>query len=173
MTILANRKVAGDLTGKVLIAKQRHRSYDIQGSKFSSHEFSAGDIILVLMHTKKSPSAASWQNPSERVNFFMDGAAQSMPIDGAFDSNWGIVEPEDRLHGASFCFTGKITNTRDFYKQLVEMFGGEFHTSVTSKTTYLVMGDKNSKSTKADKARAAGTILLDEREFMELLRKGL
>lgn len=171
MTILANRKIAGDLTSKVLICKHKHYDYNALVSN-QRKEFHPGDMLLVLAH-EKSTSGASFRSPKETLRFFLDGGPGSLEIDGTFDTNWGIVEPEDRLKGATFVFTGALQNTREYYKRIVEMFGGDFQSTVTGKTKYLVMADKNSQTTKAVKARAQGTILLDERSFMDLIQKGL
>lgn len=167
MTILSNRRAAGDLSGKVIICKRKYHDYS-HGAK----EWQAGDLVIVLSHTKKK-TGAKWNPTLETLKFFSGGAPGSVDIGPDFDMNWGIIEPEDRLKGASFVFTGALQNTREYYKKIVEMFGGEFSSSISSKTSYLVLADPASMSTKAQKARANGTNLLDERAFLNLIQKGL
>ena len=171
MTIYSNRKEADNLTGKVLVCKNRHYDYNSKVGN-STKEWAPGELILILSH-EKNARGASWQGAKEVLHFFLHGVGGTLVIDSAFDANWGLIEPEDILHGASFVFTGALQNTRDYYKCLVEMFGGVFSGSVTSKTKYLVMADKNSMTTKAQKARENGTKLIDEREFLNLLKTSL
>ena len=52
--------------------------------------------------------------------------------------------------------------------EIVEKNGGVVHESCKKDTNFLVMADKNSTSSKAEKARKNGTTMLSEEEFIEM-----
>ena len=70
------------------------------------------------------------------------------------------------LGGKSFCFTGPAQRKRSELWEIVEKNGGVVHESLKNTTDYLVMADKNSTSSKAEKARKNGTTMLSEDEFI-------
>lgn len=73
------------------------------------------------------------------------------------------------LSGQSFVITGTLeTMGRDMAAERIRSLGGTFQTSVAKGTTYLVMGTKAGQS-KADKARALGTEVVDESKLLEIL----
>lgn len=85
------------------------------------------------------------------------------------------VWPEDakqtsgKLAGKSFVITGTLEQmSRDEAADKIRALGGTFQSSVGKGTSYLVMGSKAGQS-KADKARALGTEVIDEAALMELL----
>jgi len=72
------------------------------------------------------------------------------------------------LQGKSFVFTGTMESMgRNEAKAIVESSGGTVHSSVTSKTTYLVAGSE--AGSKLDKARSQGVIILNEENFLKLI----
>lgn len=81
-----------------------------------------------------------------------------------------IIEPEKtvagKLNGKSFCFTGAAQRSRKELSKLVTDNGGIVHDSVKKDTTYLVLADVNSTSSKAVKARKQGTLLITEDDFV-------
>jgi DNA ligase (NAD+) len=77
---------------------------------------------------------------------------------------------ENRLDHMTFVFTGKLNLfTRDEAKEKVEEFGGKISSSVSSKTTYVVVGDD--PGTKAEKARRIGVQMITEDDFKKLLER--
>ena|SRR5580765_1952063 len=62
--------------------------------------------------------------------------------------------------GKSFCCTGAGPEPRNVLQARIKANGGIIHESVSSKTNYLIMADKNSVTSKAKKAQVAGTVLL-------------
>ena len=70
------------------------------------------------------------------------------------------------LCGKSFCFTGPAQRKRSELWEIVEKNGGVVHESCKKTTNFLVMADKNSTSSKAEKARKNGTTMLSEEEFI-------
>ena len=74
-----------------------------------------------------------------------------------------------RLSGMSFVITGSLESMgRDIAAERIRALGGTFQSAVAKGTTYLVMGTKAGAS-KADKARALGTEVIDESKLLELI----
>jgi len=75
---------------------------------------------------------------------------------------------DQKLSGATFLFTGSLTNlSRDEAKKLVKEHGGTIASSVTKKVTHVVAGEK--AGSKLARAREAGKTILTEEEFVALL----
>lgn len=79
-------------------------------------------------------------------------------------------EPQT-LSGLSICITGTLTRDRDSYKDEIQAHGGKFATSVSSKTSYLVVGE-NVGETKLTKARKLGIQMISEDQLQELIKNG-
>ncbi len=81
-------------------------------------------------------------------------------------------EPESTsLAGKKFCFTGTLESmTRSEAKNEVEARGGQVVSTVSSQLDYLVAGAE--PGSKMDKATSLGTRILDENEFMKLIKEG-
>jgi len=74
------------------------------------------------------------------------------------------------LLGQEFVITGRLEAfTRSEAEAGIKELGGSVGSSVTRKTTYLVMGSE--PGSKLEKARAEGTRMLNEREFLRLLEE--
>ncbi|HVK66412.1 MAG TPA: NAD-dependent DNA ligase LigA [Polyangium sp.] len=86
----------------------------------------------------------------------------------------GIVpvtqEQEGPLAGMSFCFTGALSRPRGEMTNLVEANGGRVLSGVTKELNYLVSAEADSTSSKAQKAKKYGTVLLDEAGFFKLIQ---
>ena len=75
------------------------------------------------------------------------------------------------LYGKSFCFTGELkTMKRADAEALVKKNGGSAKSSVTKDLTYLVTNDKNSGSGKNAKAAKFGIAIIDEEDFLRLVK---
>ncbi len=72
-----------------------------------------------------------------------------------------------RLAGQTVVFTGEISMDRSRAEELVRAHGGAVGSSVTQKTTLVVVGD--SPGSKYEKAKALGVKILDESEFEKLI----
>ncbi|MFO7814311.1 MAG: NAD-dependent DNA ligase LigA [Halanaerobiales bacterium] len=83
-----------------------------------------------------------------------------------------IEEKEPQyLKGNSFVFTGALNHyTRKEASDLVRKYGGEVKSSVSSKTSYLIVGDN--PGSKYEQAQELDVEILDEDDFMELLQGG-
>jgi len=76
----------------------------------------------------------------------------------------------DYLKGQTFVFTGTLKCcSREVAAKIVETLGGHFSNSVSSKTTYLVVGEEPGK-TKLQRAKQLKTVkIINEEEFLKLL----
>lgn len=76
----------------------------------------------------------------------------------------------DTLRGLSFVFTGELSGmTRDEAKEKVRELGADVSESVSKKTRYVVVGEN--PGSKYDKAKKLGVKILDEKEFLKILRE--
>jgi DNA ligase (NAD+) len=74
------------------------------------------------------------------------------------------------LAAKTFVFTGGLEHfTRDGAQQAVETVGGRVSSSVSKKTSYLVVG--RDPGSKLDLARTLGVTVLTEQEFAALIGK--
>jgi DNA ligase (NAD+) len=81
------------------------------------------------------------------------------------------VQASDQLTGLTFVLTGTLpTLSRDDAAALIESHGGKVTTSVSKKTSYVLMGD--SPGSKADKARQLNVPIIGEQELLDMLRNG-
>ncbi len=78
-------------------------------------------------------------------------------------------ERADKLVGKSFVISGVFKDrSRDEMKDLIESLGGELKSSVSKKTSYLLVGD-NAGPSKLEKAEKAGVEVISEEEFYTLI----
>jgi DNA ligase (NAD+) len=80
-----------------------------------------------------------------------------------------IVPPKGALVGKSFCITGSLSKPRKVIEKLIKDHGGEVKNAVTSSLTYLLTNETDSESSKTKKARALGTQVITEDEFLQML----
>lgn len=77
------------------------------------------------------------------------------------------VRRSESLTGKTFVITGTLSESRDYFKKLIESNGGEVSGSVSKKTTYLLCGaDPGSK---LEKAQALGVAVIDEAQLKTLI----
>ena len=82
-----------------------------------------------------------------------------------------IASPSEKFSGRSFCFTGPGEYDRAYYKSLVELHEGTYHSGLTRSTTHLVANLRsNESSTKLRAAKKLGTTILTYEEFQEMLK---
>lgn len=76
----------------------------------------------------------------------------------------------DKLHGFTFVLTGTLpTMSRDEASAIIIANGGEVASSVSKKTDYVLAGEK--AGSKLNKAESLGIKIIDENEFMEMVRE--
>jgi DNA ligase (NAD+) len=77
---------------------------------------------------------------------------------------------ERPLAGQIFVLTGKLSSlSREDTTEIIEDLGGTVSSSVSNKTTYVVVGD--SPGAKLERAQKLGIPTLEEREFLKLVKK--
>jgi len=72
-----------------------------------------------------------------------------------------------KLNGQSFVLTGTLSISRDEAKEKIRALGGDVSESISTKTTYLVAGEK--AGSKLGKAQKLGVKVLTEKEFQDLI----
>ena len=73
------------------------------------------------------------------------------------------------LAGLTFVLTGTLpTLKREQAKEMIEQHGGKCSGSVSKKTSYLVAGEE--AGSKLDKANELGITVLNEEQFLNLLK---
>jgi DNA ligase (NAD+) len=79
------------------------------------------------------------------------------------------VTLDQKLAGRTFVLTGTLpTISRDEAKKLIKAAGGEVNSSVSGKTSYVVVGDN--PGSKYDEAVRLGVKILSENELLKLLK---
>ena len=73
---------------------------------------------------------------------------------------------DNTLQDKGFCFTGKLSHPRDWYRSFVSSHGGMFKEAVTGSLDYLVAGDGG--GSKRSKAKALGISIITEEQLMEM-----
>ena len=77
------------------------------------------------------------------------------------------TERPQPLAGQTFVVTGELSSlTREAARELIERLGGRVISSVSKKTSYVVVGE--APGGKADDARRLGVEILDEDAFLRL-----
>ena len=83
-----------------------------------------------------------------------------------------ISSEEGTLNGKSFCFTGELHSmNRNDAQNLVKQNGGTVKSSVTKDLSYLVTNDKDSGSSKNQKAAKFGIPIIDEETFLQMINQ--
>ncbi|MCR8613397.1 MAG: NAD-dependent DNA ligase LigA [Mycoplasma sp.] len=82
------------------------------------------------------------------------------------ESNFQIKSK--KLQGVTFVITGTLSKSRSYFKKEIENNYGNVTSNVTSRTTYLLVGE--SPGSKLVKARKLGVEVIDENKFNELLK---
>ena len=80
--------------------------------------------------------------------------------------NTSNMEEKDEFKGKTFVLTGTLISiTRDKASEIIENLGGKVSSSVSSKTSIVVVGDN--PGSKFDKARSLGITIWQEEEFLD------
>jgi DNA ligase (NAD+) len=73
------------------------------------------------------------------------------------------------LNNQTFVITGRLLKPREYYKTLIEINGGNIISSISSKTDYLLIGEK--PGSKLSKAEALNINVVQEEKFMKMLEE--
>lgn len=75
-----------------------------------------------------------------------------------------------KLTGKSFAITGALSIKRAEVENIIKNNGGENKSSISKGTSYLIISDPNSTSSKAQSARKLGISLINEEEFLSMIK---
>lgn len=76
---------------------------------------------------------------------------------------------DERFKGFTFVLTGSLENyTREEAGEIIEKLGGKVSSSVSKKTSYVIAGEE--AGSKLTKAQELGVTILNETEFMEMVK---
>ena len=79
------------------------------------------------------------------------------------------VIKDNRFEGKTFVLTGTLPNLkRSEASKIIESFGGKTSSSVSKKTDFVLSGEAS--GSKLDKANALGITVIDENEFLEMIK---
>ena len=107
---------------------------------------------------------------SEKITAFFSDDTRAASLDAIWSKDFDLIAPPEResgrRDGESVVFTGRLKSvTRSEAKKRVENRGDRVVSSVSSRTGYLVKGEK--PGSKAAKAERLGVTILDEEEFKD------
>jgi DNA ligase (NAD+) len=92
-------------------------------------------------------------------------------IDELLELGVSIKKPTvGTLTGQSFVITGTLSVKRAEVEKMITDNGGEVKSSISTNTTYLIISDPASTSSKAQAARKLGTKLINEAQFMDMIK---
>ena len=79
------------------------------------------------------------------------------------------INSDNRFEGKVFVLTGGLDNySRKEAEEIIEKFGGKTSSSVSKKTSYVIAGE--SSGSKLNKANELGIPVIDENEFIEMIK---
>ena len=79
------------------------------------------------------------------------------------------VIKDNRFEVKTFVLTGTLpTLKRSEASKIIESFGGKTSSSVSKKTDFVLSGEAS--GSKLDKANALGITVIDENEFLEMIK---
>ena len=171
---------------KVYNSIQNHRrmrlatfvgAFDIEGVGETSAEkliASGFGTLEKLLAASEDQIASVYGFAEIMAHIIVEGLAENAAEMRSLVSS-GVIELEEvgggLLAGKSFCFTGElVTMKRADAEQLVKKNGGNIKSSVTKDLSYLVTNDTASGSSKNVKAAKLGIPVIDEKQFLELLK---
>jgi DNA ligase (NAD+) len=129
------------------------------------------DVDAVMAASVEELAAVKGLGDIKAANIVRGLSARAEEIERLRDAGIWPVSGEDAgpLAGKTVCITGSHTRARKELEQIIKGAGGRVSSGVTKDLDYLVIGDIESTSNKAKKARKYGTTLVDETNLMELI----
>lgn len=152
----------GAQTAKEIIKK--FRSFDALEEAKSPAEFLAVDGVGEILAQNLFDFFQSEEG--RRVVRELRDAGLDMALAPLSEEEVNAVKP---LDGKTICVTGTLVNyDRVGIKETIERFGGKASSSVSKKTTYLLVGSEPG-DTKVNKAKELGTPVITEEEFNAMI----
>lgn len=116
-------------------------------------------------------SVVDWFAQPKHQELIKELKALGVRLENAEDEDSMQIK-DSPISGKSFVISGTfVHHSREEYKALVERLGGRMLSSISSKTNYILAGDKMGPSKQA-KAMELGITILSEEEFLSLISAG-
>ncbi|MHB1116335.1 NAD-dependent DNA ligase LigA [Sideroxydans sp.] len=128
------------------------------------------DLLLVPISSKAAQGVVEYFSDDERHKYAIKVEEQLKKFGMHWDGRTNIQDTNERLvfSGKTFVLTGTLpTLSRDDAKQLIETAGGRVSSSVSSKTSYVVVG--NDPGSKLQEAIRLGVKTIDEAELEKMV----
>ncbi len=134
-------------------------------------KFTLEDLMNVDAETLKNIDGIGDVAASEIVGFFSNDKNRE-EIQNMLETGLTFVYPEKKadmlaLQNLNFVITGELSVPRNEIKKIIEENGGKVLSSISSKVTYLIAGEKS--GTKLAKAEELGIKVIDEGSFYKML----
>ncbi len=172
--ILSNVKAAKRRPLSRLLVALGIRHVGSEIAEILANEFGSLDAIASASHEELEAVPAIGPKIAESVRDYFRGARQRKVIRKLkragvnMEQKRAAVPVEGPLTGQTFVISGTLASmTRGEAEAKLKTLGADIGSSVTKKTTYLVMGE--APGSKLRKAQQYGTKLMDERELLRLL----
>lgn len=121
-----------------------------------------GSVVMILDHDSKYNHISSYGD----VKVLHNGRIAFLP-----SGLLKITKIEDVFKGKTFCITGALSKPREYYKTFIQMKGGKFKPSLSSKVDYLILGEQTviqGPSNKQKKAEQSGIPVITENQFFKM-----
>ncbi|MCR5495664.1 MAG: NAD-dependent DNA ligase LigA [Treponema sp.] len=171
---------------KVYLSIQNHRkmslatfvaAFDIEGIGETTVEklvASGFNSLEKLLNMKEEEASSVYGFAEIMAKIAVEGLLENAEEMRSLSSSYIdiIQSQEGKLSGKSFCFTGELrTMKRADAEALVKKLGAAAKSSVTKDLSYLVTNDVSSGSSKNQKAAKFGIPVIDEEEFLKLIKE--
>jgi len=132
--------------------------------KYMSHVSIDNLQIIPDVGPKVAQSIYDWFHSERNIKFLEKLEKAGIKIES--DKR---QETSDKLKGKTFVFTGELeTMSREAAKEKVRELGADVSESVSKKTDYVVVGSE--PGSKYEKAKKLGVKIIDEKEFLAILK---
>lgn len=146
-------------------------------AKVLAKEFGSLDAIMSADRERFQEIREIGPEISESLVSYFQEESNRRVIDQLRELGFSIAETPSSgsravlpFSGKSFVFTGGLVSlTRDDAKSLVERFGATVSSSVSKKTSYVVVG--TDPGSKLDQAQEFGVAILNEQAFLDLIEQ--
>lgn len=135
-------------------------------------------IDKILSMTEKQAQNVKGLGPAKSRSLIVGLKKNKDIIEGLMSVGLGVEVAKNKkvisggkLGGKSFVITGKTNIKREDLAKMIENAGGEFQSSISSKTQFLIIANLNERnSTKIQKAEKLGTKVISEDQLMDMMK---
>ena len=100
-------------------------------------------------------------------NSYNNEVLQKLEANSVVPKEMNREEEKDTFSGLTFVITGTLSKPRDSFEKVIKQHGGKTSSSVSKKTSYVLLGE--APGSKFDKAKELGVKIINEKEFNYLL----